>query len=294
MADHPRFGPAGIPIAFKTLIKRVADVPRLLRNEGLDAFEYQAVRWGTKPQMKKEEAEKLGLEAKANDIWLSVHASYFINFCGTKSIVEASKQRLIACATAAKWMSAHVVVFHPGFYGGNEPEKAFRNCSNIIKEVIAAMETLGLEDVKIGPETMGRVSQFGSLDDVLRLCKEIEELQLVIDWGHLHSRDEGCLRSVQDFRSVVEHVEDVLGVEAARNMHCHFTKVEFSATGERRHHTMEETAYGPEFEMFAKVIAEFKLNPVVISESPVQEVDAIKMRDLVKNELKLQGSHMVR
>jgi deoxyribonuclease-4 len=294
MADHPRFGPAGIPAAFKTVIVRVADIPRLLRNEGLDAFEYQAVRWGTKPQMRKEEAEKLGLEAKASDVWLSVHASYFIDFCGAKSIVEASKQRLIACATAAKWMNAHVVVFHPGFYGGNEPRKVFRNCLKPIKEVIATMKTSGLGDVRIGPETMGRLSQFGSLDDVLRLCKEVEQMQLVIDWGHLHARDKGCFRNVQNFRGVIEHVEDALGTEAARNMHCHFTRVEFSASGERRHHTMEEAAYGPDFEMFAKVIAEFKLNPVVISESPVQDVDAIKMRDLVKNELKLQSSHMVR
>ena len=294
MADHPRFGPAGIPAAFKTLIERVADVPRLLRNEGLDAFEYQAVRWGAKPQMRKEEAEKLGLEAKANNVWLSVHASYFINFCGAEKIIKASTRRLIASVTAAKWMNAHVVIFHPGFYGGKEPGKVFRKCLKPMKEAVAAMKMLGLEDVRLGPETMGRLSQFGSLDDILHLCKEVEQMQLVIDWGHLHARDSGCLKDVQDFRSIVERVEDVLGTEAARNMHCHFTKVEFSSVGERRHHIMEEAAYGPDFEMFAKVIAEFKLNPVVISESPVQDIDAIRMRDLLKKELELQSLHTVR
>lgn len=111
MADHPRFGPAGVPPFFRLLGAPLSAVPELLREEGLDAFEYQAVRWGGKLQIRREEAEKLGFEAQQNDVWLSVHGSYYINFCGVKDIVEASKKRLIACATAAQWTKAHIVVF---------------------------------------------------------------------------------------------------------------------------------------------------------------------------------------
>lgn len=82
MADRPRFGPAGVPLAFKALNRPVFEVPKYLRDEGLDAFEYQAVRWGTKPQMNKEIAEKLGVKAREHDVWLTVHGSYFLNFCG--------------------------------------------------------------------------------------------------------------------------------------------------------------------------------------------------------------------
>jgi deoxyribonuclease-4 len=88
------------------------DVPRLLREEGLDAFEYQASRWGAKPQIKQADAQKLGEAAKQNDVRLSMHGSYFINLLGKKEVAEASKERIIAAVTAADWMGAYVVVFH--------------------------------------------------------------------------------------------------------------------------------------------------------------------------------------
>ncbi|MEM3464157.1 MAG: deoxyribonuclease IV, partial [Candidatus Bathyarchaeia archaeon] len=97
MADRPRFGPAGVPPSFRAMKASLTDVPRLLREEGLDAFEYQAVRWGGKPQIRREDAESLGLRAKENDVLLSLHGSYFINLCGEKETVEASKDRLVAC-----------------------------------------------------------------------------------------------------------------------------------------------------------------------------------------------------
>jgi len=285
MADRPRFGPAGVPTAFRAVKATLADVPRLLREEGFDAFEYQTVRWGAKPQMKKENAKKLGFKARENDVLLSIHGSYFINFCGGKEVREASKQRLIACVTAAEWMNAYVVVFHPGFYGKKTRREVFSNCLEALKEVVEAMNALGIKNVKIGPETMGKLSQFGSLDEILGLCEDTEQTQPVIDWAHLHARDRGRFKTVDDFRKVVEEIEKRLGTEAAKDMHCHFTKIEFTNKGEKRHRTMDETSYGPDFAMLAKTIAEFKLRSVVISESPVQDADAIKMRNILREEL---------
>jgi deoxyribonuclease-4 len=285
MADRPRFGPAGVPPTFRMMKAALSDVPKLLRDEGLDAFEYQAVRWGAKPQIKREEAEKLGLEARERDVWLSLHGSYFINFCGGKEVIEASKQRLIACATAASWMNAHIVVFHPGFYGKRPQKEVFRSCLEAVKETVETLKNLGIENVKIGPETMGKPSQFGSLDEILSLCEEVEQTQPVIDWAHLHARDKGRFKTIDDFRRVVEEIERRLGTEAVKNMHCHFTKVEYTEKGEKCHHIMDEANYGPDFAMLAKVIAEYKLNPVIISESPILDLDAIKMRDILRKEL---------
>jgi deoxyribonuclease-4 len=286
MADRPRFGPAGVPAAFREKKAVLADVPKLLHDEGLDAFEYQAVRWGAKPQIKRENAKELSLKAGENDIWLSLHGSYFMNFCGEKEVVEASKNRLIACATAAEWMKAHVVVFHPGFYGKRTSKEALEDCSEALADVAEKMKMLGIEKVKLGPEIMGRLSQFGGLDEILSLCEEVEQTQPVIDWAHIHARDRGRLKTVDDFRKVVEEIEKRLGTDALMNMHCHFAKIEFTEKGEKRHHTMNETGYGPDFTLLARVIAEFELKPVIISESPIPDVDAIKMRDILREELK--------
>lgn len=286
MADRPRFGPAGVPGAFIEKKAVLADVPKLLREEGLDAFEYQAVRWGARPQIKMENAEELSLKAGENDVWLTLHGSYFINFCGKREVVEASKNRLIACATAAEWMKAHVVVFHPGFYGERTSKEALEDCSEALVDVAEKMKMLGIEKVKLGPEIMGRLSQFGSLDEILSLCEEVDQTQPVIDWAHIHARERGRLKTVDDFRKVVEEIEKRLGTDAAVNMHCHFAKIEFTEKGEKRHHTMNETEYGPDFTLLARVIAEFKLKPIIISESPILDVDAIKMRDILREELK--------
>jgi len=282
MADHPRFGPAGVPPFFRILGAKLANVPALLRQEELDAFEYQAVRWGQKPQMKQQDAEQLKAEAQKNDVLLSLHGSYFINLCGKKEVVEASKQRLIACATAAQWMGAYVVVFHPGFYGNADKKEALRNCIRELNDVAATMRTLGIRNVKLGPETMGRHFQIGTLDEVLALCEQVEQTHLVIDWSHMHARSGGAFRSAADFRAVVEKAEERLGTEDVRNMHCHFSKIEFTyKTGERRHHVLDEAAYGPDFRMLAEVIVEFNLRPVVICETPVLDVDAVKMRGML-------------
>jgi len=281
MNDHTRFGPAGVPPMFRLMGATMADVPKLLHEEGLDAFEYQASRWGPKPQINPDDAKKLSEETQKNDVKLSMHGSYFINFSGKKEVVEASKRRLIACATAADWMGAYVVVFHAGFYGKVEKSFAFNNVLVALKEVSAEMKALGLK-VKLGPETMGRKFQVGSIDEILTINQEVEGTQLVIDWGHLHARHLGALKKMEDFRSIAEKVEEKLGTDALKNMHCHFSAIEFSTQGEKRHHTLDETRYGPDFRMLAEVIVDFGLHPTMICESPILDVDARKMKETLK------------
>ena len=289
MADHSRFGPAGVPPLFRAMGADLLAVPALLREEGLDAFEYEAVRWGKIPQIKQAEAEKLGLEAKRNDVLLSVHGSYYINLAGEKDVLEASKQRLIACANAAEWMGAYVAVFHPGFYGKIGKSGAFKKCVESLKDVVKTMESLGIRNVKLGAETMGRHVQLGSLEEILNICAEVDRTQLVIDWSHLHARGMGRFRTKLDFRSVIEEVENKLGIEAARNMHCHFTKIEFTEKGEKRHHVLDEKKYGPNFQLLAEIISEFRLRPVVICETPMLDIDAMKMKNTFLEVRKNQG-----
>ena len=285
MAETTRFGPAGVPPMFRLMGAELSDVPRLLREEGLDALEYEAVRWGPKPQLTQKHAEELGAAAKENDVRLSLHGSYYINLSGKREVVEASKRRLIASATAADWMGAYVMVFHTGFYGRFEKDFAFKTCLNALNEVSAEIRNLGLR-VKLGPETMGRKFQVGTIDEILTICQEVEDTQLVIDWGHLHALHQGTLKKTEDFRAIAEKVEEKLGTEALKSMHCHFSKIEFTSLGEKRHHTLDEERYGPDFRMLAEVIADFQMHPTMICESPLLDIDARKMQEMLKQVLK--------
>ena len=286
MADHPRFGPACVPVGFMEFSDSVVDVPAYLRAETLDAFEYQANRWGQKPQMKRENAERMGASARRFDVWLSMHGSYFINLAGNKQIVEASKRRLIACVTAASWMKARVMVFHLGYYGRHTAREALGLGSKTLAESVEKLKELRLDSVSLGLETSGRRAQVGSLEEILILCERIEQVQPVIDWSHLHARDRGRFINQSDFRRVIDEIEKRLGTDVVRNLHCHFSKIEFTSRGERRHHMLAERKYGPDFRLLAAVVAEAGLKPVVISESPVLDVDAITMRNMIMEEMK--------
>lgn len=263
---------------FRLMGATTFDVPKLLKMEGLDAFEYQASRWGTKPQIKQSDAQKLGDEATKNDVKLSMHGSYFINLLGKKEVVQASKERILAAATAANWMNAYVIVFHTAFYGKFDKDYALKTCITELKDISSRMKSMGIK-AKLGPETMGRKTQLGGIDEIITINREVENTQLVVDWGHLHALHQGSFKTMEDMRKVAIKIEQELGTQTLRTMHCHFSKIEFGASGEKSHHTLDEAAYGPDFAMLAEVLLEFGMHPTMICESPLLDVDARKMKE---------------
>jgi deoxyribonuclease IV len=281
MSERTRFGPAGVPPMFRLMGASTADTPRLLREEGLDAFEYAAVRWGEKPQIKQQDANRLGELAKKNDVRLSMHGSYFINLTGKRDVVEASKRRLIGAAIAADWMEAYVLVFHTGFYGKFEKEYALKTCISALTDVSEQMNALGLK-VKLGPETMGRKSQVGTIDEIITINQQLENTQLVVDWGHLHALHQGCFKTTDDMREIALKIEEQLGTEVLRGMHSHFSKIEFTIQGEKKHHSLDDIDYGPDFSLLAETILEFGMHPTVICETPLLDVDARKMKETLQ------------
>jgi deoxyribonuclease-4 len=279
-----------MPPRFKELKQPVTEVPKYLRNEGLDSFEYQMVRWGPKPQIRQEMAEKLGKNAAENDSWLTAHGSYFVNLTSpNKETLEASKRRLLACVTGANWMGAHIVVFHPGSYAGRPPREVFKTCAKAMDEVVEAMRSLGLTRVHLAPEMMGKSSQFGSVEEVLALCERVDLTEPNVDWSHLHARDRGRFKTIDDVRKVMDQIEKRLGTNALKNLHCHYSHIEFTDKGERRHHNVDRIEYGPDFKFLARLIAERDLKPVIACETPNLDVDAVKLRDMVLTEMKALG-----
>lgn len=275
MADKSRFGPAGKPPRFKG---PMAETPRFLHNEGLSALEYQAVRG---VRISQKDANALGSVAKESDVWLSLHGPYFVNLSGEKDTVEASKQRIIDSLKAASWMGAHQVVFHPGYYGARSAKEALDMCIKTMQNIVKKAKALGFKGILLGPETTGKATQVGSLDEILTMCEEVESTTPTVDWAHIHARENGKIKTKDDYLKLIDTIEKRLGSNAVKNLHCHYTPVEFTAKGERRHHTMDEKGFGPDFKPLAEIIAEQELKPVIISESPVLDVDSIKMRDLV-------------
>ncbi len=282
MMVRVRFGPAGKPPWFKC---KMHEVPILLREEGLDAFEFQAVRMGMPEKVVKiEDARLLAKNAAENDVLMSIHAPYFINFSSEKeSTVKMSKLRLLSTIKVAQWMNAKMVVFHPGYYGKLSKEEALKKVIDSLKEVAEKMRELGIKDVYMGPETMGKLSQVGSLDEIIKMCQEVEFTRPTIDWAHIHAREQGLFKTVDDYLKIIDRIENELGSEYIENLHCHFTFVEYGEKGEIRHHTLEEEEFGPPFDKLAEAILEAGINCTIISESPILDRDAIKMKEILES-----------
>ncbi len=273
-----RFGPAGKPVSLKNI--DLIRIPEKLREMGLDAMEYEAVR-GVK--INEEKAKLFGEEARRNDILLSLHAPYFINLASAKEkTIENSIKRLNASIQAANWMGAYVVVFHPGYYkDASSYDEALKRVIQNLEQVVEFRKKIGAENVWLGPETTGKISQVGSLDEVIEICRNVDGTRPVIDWAHLHARSMGeHITSIDHVINVIEKIEKELGTWAVKPLHMHFSRIEYGKGGERVHHILDDMDFGPEFEHVCRGVVETGVDGVFISESPILEKDALVMKKI--------------
>lgn len=285
-----KFGPAGADYLFSEEgHKSSLEMCEWLSGMGLDAYEYQCNR-GVK--IKEENARKLGETARQYGIALSVHSQYYINLATPDmDNREKSIRYILESLTAADWMGATKIVVHSGAAAKLERKIALQNAKETLKAAQRRADEAGLSHIRICPETMGKIGQLGDLDEVMELCGLDERFLPTIDFGHLHTRGMGCLNTIEDFKAVLDTIENCLGAERARTFHSHFSRIEFTKGGEKRHHTLADTQYGPDFAPLATLICERSLSPTIICESAgTQARDARLMKEVYENKrLSLNG-----
>lgn len=273
-----RFGPAGKPVSMKS--SDILKAPEFLYELGLNAMEYQAVRG---VRINEEKARRFGEEARKYNILLSLHAPYFINLASNKkSIIEASINRLIESIKASVWMNAYIIVFHPGYYKDAPSKKeAVEWVIRNLEPVITYIREHKLRNIWLGPETTGKTTQVGDLEEVIEMAKKLEYVKPVIDWAHLYARYQGkYIVGVNDVINVLDKLEKELGSYVLKPLHTHFSKIEYGKGGEKKHHVLSETSYGPEFHHVCQGLSEVGVEAVVISESPILEQDALVMKKI--------------
>ena len=245
------FGPGGNSEAFKHAGgKSSLDAPRWLRSIGLDAYEYEAGNGiASSPQM----LSAIGKEAEMNEIKMSFHTPYFISLSGIEEEKRLKSIKYIADSLdAAKLLGANIIVVHTGSAAKISRDEAMRLAADTLVKTLASVDTYG---IKIGLETMGKLNQLGTLDEVLELCRIDSAFVPVVDFGHMNAREcGGVFKTSDDYLRVFDRIDRALGAEIASNLHCHFSKIEWTASGEKKHLTFEDKVYGPEFEPLIEVI----------------------------------------
>jgi deoxyribonuclease IV len=275
MPGAPRrllFGTAGVPHS-------AADASTLAALDrihaiGLDGLEIEFVK-GVK--MGLDTAAKVRVRAAALGLRLSVHAPYYVNFNSEdRGIRLQSQERLLSAARVGAACGAASVVLHAGFYGKDSPEKALASIRGGLAAVLSIIRTERIP-IRVRVETMGKRSQFGSLDEVLLLCREVEGLRPCLDFSHIYAR-EGRVNSYSEFHRVLTKVAKKLGPAALRDAHIHIAGIHYNHAGEVKHLNLDEADF--RYDEWIQALRDLGVEGLVISESPNLEADALMLKNL--------------
>ena len=263
------FGTGGSPHSAKS--SSIAGIERIAELQ-LSCMEIEFVQG---VRMSGESAILVGETAAKASIKLSAHAPYFINFNAREpEKIRASQNRLLQTARIASLCHAESIVFHAAFYLGDPPEKAYTTVKKYLEEVISQLRREN-NRVWIRPEIMGKLSQFGTIEEVLNLSTKLEGVAPCLDFAHWHARS-GKFNSYQEFASILEQVEQQLGRAALDNMHIHVSGIAYSKKGEIKHLNLKESDF--QYAELLKALKDYDAKGIVICESPNLEEDALLLQ----------------
>lgn len=273
-----KFGPSGNDEAFYAAgHKHTEEAAQFCRQLGLDCYEYS---FGRGILLSEGKAEIIGQAFKDAGVEISVHAPYFINFANPDDeAAQKSYGYVLNSAKFLKLMGGNRVVFHPAAQGKASREDAVKLTCDRLKVLRDYIYLNKLEDLHFCPETMGKLAQIGTLEEVVEFCKIDKVFLPAIDFGHINAREQGSLKTVEDYKIRLEYMVDELGYDRVKHFHVHFSKIMYGGKGEIKHLTFADTQYGPEFEPLAIALKQLKLEPYIVSESAgTQSADALEMK----------------
>ncbi len=275
-----KFGPSGNSLLFyEKGHSKTEESAVWVKELGLNCFEYS---FGRGVNMSDEKAVSLGKVFSGEGIEISVHAPYYINFANPEEEnAQKSYGYVLDSAKKVKLMGGHRVIFHPASQGKMKRKEAVNLTLERIKVLRDKIYENRLEDLYFCPETMGKLGQIGTIEEIVSFCKVDKVFIPTVDFGHINARELGSLKTEKDYLTRLEYMIDELGYEKMKNFHVHFSKIEYSSKGEVKHLTFEDTKYGPEFLPLSNALKKLKLEPIIICESSgTQDIDALNMQKI--------------
>jgi deoxyribonuclease IV len=265
------FGPAGVPLSAPT--RSSQDGVAQVRKLGLGAMELEFVRG---VRMGPSVAAEVKALAQKHSVVLTAHGPYYINLNSLeKAKADASIKRILETARVASQCGAYSITFHAAYYMKLEREKVYETVRSQLKAIVKTIRNEGIT-LWIRPETTGKDSQFGTVEEIIHLGQEVEQVMPCVDFSHLHARSGGKYNTVAEFNSVLDKIEHGLGKEALRNMHIHLSGIAYTDKGEQNHLVLKDSDMN--YRGLMKSLKEYGCKGVVICESPNLEEDALKMK----------------
>ncbi len=273
-----KFGPSGNCESFYAEgYSHTEEAAAFVKKRGLDCFEYS---FGRGVRMTEEKARSIGAAFEKEGVEISAHAPYFINFANPDEEMAAkSFGYVLDTAKVLKQMGGKRVVFHPAAQGKATREEAVALTEKRLYQLRDMIYEQGLEDMMFCPETMGKLAQIGTLDEIVQFCKIDPVFTPCLDFGHINAREQGSLIGMEDYGVRLYYMIEELGFDRVKHFHAHFSKIMYSGKGEVKHLTFQDEVYGPKFPPLSEALKSLCLEPYIVSESAgTQAEDAQSMK----------------
>ena len=271
-----RFVTAGQPICNGSQgYKNAFNILEELKIDGLELEFVHGVRMTPQNQ---EIVKQISTE---KNMVLTAHGPYYINLNSKEEEkIEASINRILDTARMGKTLGAYSITYHAAFYMGKSKEEVYKQVEKA-NEIICKTLEEEKNDIWVRPETTGKATQWGDLEEIVKLSKNFKQVLPCVDFSHLHARTNGLYNTYDEFCRIFETIGNELGAYALENFHAHIAGIEYGEKGEKKHLMLEESDMN--YKDLMKAFKEFEVKGVVVCESPIMERDAVLLKEFYQS-----------
>ena len=243
----------------------------ILKEMNLDGMELEFVHG-----VRMSDESRAFVKEQAKDFIITAHGPFYINLNSKEEeTIDASVQRIIDTASVASQAGAFSITYHAAFYMGGDKQTVYNQVKTQTKRIIDVLEHENIK-VWVRPETTGKATQWGDLDEIINLSKEFEQVLPCVDFSHLHARTAGEYNTYDEFSRVLEKMGNEIGQYALENFHGHLAGIEYTAKGERQHLNLEQSDMN--YKDLLKALKAFNVKGAIVCESPNIEDDCLLLK----------------
>ena len=270
--DRLRFVTAGQPICNGSAgYEKAFDILEKLKLDGLELEFVHGVR------MTPANKEIVSRVSKEKDMVLTAHGPYYINLNSKEEEkIQASITRILDTARMGKDLGAFSITYHAAFYMGMQPEDVYKKVEKSMEVICKTLEKEG-NDIWVRPETTGKPTQWGNLEEIVKLSRDFKQVLPCVDFSHLHARTNGKYNTYDEFCAIFEYIGKELGTFALENFHAHIAGIEYGEKGEKKHLLLHESDMN--YKDLMKAFKQFDVKGVIVCESPIMEDDAVILKE---------------
>lgn len=268
--DKLNFITAGMPLRTgKGSYTKAFDI---LKEMNLDGMELEFVHG-----VRMSDTNRDFVKNMSKDFVITAHGPFYINLNSQEEEkIDASLQRIIDTASVASEAGAFSITYHAAFYMGKDKETVYNQVKTQTKRIIEILENENI-NVWVRPETTGKATQWGDMDEIIRLSKDFEQVLPCVDFSHLHARSAGEYNTYDEFSKILEKMGTEIGQYALENFHGHLAGIEYTAKGEKQHLNLENSDMN--YKDLLKAMKEFGVKGALVCESPNIEDDCKLIKD---------------